>query len=235
MKSEIKEEIEKKEKKQLAFIEKLNKVKGRLTQAQVAEKIGVSNSTVKSWYRASGYNYPSDENIAKICKAFTLKEDYFEDKNPEPDFNLSYSQITELTGLSSMSLAVLHSIQRSAIRENEDRVLNAPESYGRSYTTIDLINYVLEKCYRECSDRTIFDNIYAAIFLSEYIASKDEIIGFMNTDSFEQTIASKRDLFQTYNLNQVTKWIMNQYQEEERKLKGKEIKDKQPVENEGKY
>lgn len=224
--------IDDKEKKQQLFIKKLNKVKAGLTQKELAKKIGVDHNTVKSWYKGSNYNYPSDESIAKICKVFTLDEDYFED-DEKSDFNLSYSQITKLTGLSSMSIAVLHSIQRSAIRERKDRVLNAPESHGRSFTTIDLINYVLEQCYRDNSGHTIFDNIYSAIFLSEFVPSKDEVVGFMNTGSFEQSIASKRDLFQTYNLNQVTKWIMEQYQEEERKTK--KGKDKQPVQDEEKH
>lgn len=205
----------KKLEKQMLFIKKLNKLKAGMTREELKAKTGIKVETIKSWYRGSGFNYPTDENISILCEKFGVRDDYFDDEDQH--FSLSYDDVSKLTGLSNEAICVLHSIQRSSIRETENRILNAPESYGRSYTTIDLINYVLEKCYDERSDHTVFDDIYRAIFTEEYIPSKGEMFGFMNDGSFKQTLVNERDLFQVYNLNQVTKWILDRHQEENKR------------------
>ena len=217
MSSEEKQLIDEKKEKQQRFIKKLNKLKAGMTRKELAKKTDINFETIKSWYREYGYTYPKDKNISILCEYFGVRDDYFDDEDQH--FSLSYDDVSKLTGLSNLSICVLHSIKRSSIRETENRNINAPESYGRSYTTIDLINYVLEKCYYERSDHTVFDDIYRAIFTDKFIPSNGAMFGFMDDDSFKQTLVSEKELFQVYNLNQVTKWILDRYQEEKTKDK----------------
>lgn len=214
------------EKKRI-FLERFRMLVGEKTAKEIVPMLQgkVKQSTISNWISDNPV-CPTRKNLDLICKVFDVDYDYLLSSDTK-DFNNMYEKIAEITGLSSKAIAVLESIHNNGPIKDENGIMtDTPESFGRSQTTIDLINYVLEKNY-DSGEYMLFDYIYRAIFLRDFISSKDDMTGFIHPETFEQITASKRDLFQTYNMNQVTKWIMDHYQEEERKQK----KDKQPVEN----
>jgi len=207
------------EKKKIDFVARFRKLVGKKTKAKaIAEKlekasgIKVPEQTIYKWLQVSNPTMPTIKNCELICEAYGCDMNYL--LSGSEDFNIDYKKISEITGLSSRAIRVLESINNNApISDDKGIIVDTSESSGRHQTTIDLINYILEKNYDDRGEYTLFDYIYRAIFLPDFVSSIDDMSGFIHPETLEEIKASKYDLFQTYNLNQVTKWIMDRYQE----------------------
>lgn len=83
-------------------VQGLRKNKG-LTQAELAEKMDVSEEAVKRWEQ--GRSTPSKESLDKISNFFQCDYDYLLGRQDTP--NKIYQHISEYTGLSERAVSIL--------------------------------------------------------------------------------------------------------------------------------
>lgn len=93
------------------FGQKLKKLRTsqKLTQQQLAERIGVAKSVVS--YYESGDRYPSYDVLVKIAKIFHTTTDYLLD--------VSKDQVVDVTGLSEEEIAVVRTVAEALKKKNK--------------------------------------------------------------------------------------------------------------------
>ena len=93
------------------FGEKLKKLRisQKLTQQQLADRIGVAKSVVS--YYESGDRYPSYDVLVKIARIFHTTTDYLLD--------VSKDSVIDVTGLSDEDIAVIRAVAEALKNKNE--------------------------------------------------------------------------------------------------------------------
>lgn len=82
----------------------------KLTQQQLADRIGVAKSVVS--YYESGDRYPSYDVLVKISKVFHTTTDYLLD--------VTKDNIIDVSGLSQEDIAVVRTVAEALKRKNTD-------------------------------------------------------------------------------------------------------------------
>lgn len=83
----------------------------KLTQQQLADRIGVAKSVVS--YYESGDRYPSYDVLIKIARIFHTTTDYLLD--------ISKDNIIDVTGLSAEDIAVVRTVVEALKRKQEQK------------------------------------------------------------------------------------------------------------------
>ena len=93
------------------FGEKLKSLRTsqKLTQQQLADRIGVAKSVVS--YYESGDRYPSYDVLVKIARIFHTTTDYLLD--------VSKDSVIDVTGLSDEDIAVIRAVAEALKNKNE--------------------------------------------------------------------------------------------------------------------
>ncbi len=93
------------------FGEKLKSLRAsqKLTQQQLADRIGVAKSVVS--YYESGDRYPSYDVLVKIARIFHTTTDYLLD--------VSKDSVIDVTGLSDEDIAVIRAVAEALKNKNE--------------------------------------------------------------------------------------------------------------------
>ena len=124
-------------------------IETEMTQTELEQVSGVSDSTISSWIKASGNdnrNEPKIEGIIRIAKAFDVSIDYIAGLTDSRKKDSNHKMISSFLGISDNAIDWLHRRQRER-RSRQTYLSKGRLPIPKEYKQLDLelFNYIFEK------------------------------------------------------------------------------------------
>lgn len=113
--------------------------KNNITQANFAEKLGITRQTVGNWLL--GKSQPDFETLVKIADHFETTTDYLLGRTENKTTDIKIQSISEYTGLSDQAIKVLHLfdiLKKTDINRNSQKKTDISSRYSDGNDTYEL-------------------------------------------------------------------------------------------------